>query len=95
MGAGLWQNRLVNPALTQRLVTFHSYFWGFLILDRQSFFGDPPSAMETFVMALALAVLVTLLSPMVARLLPKQSSGRRRGKGDGVARYPVSPDLGI
>ena len=62
----------------QRLVTFHIYFWGFLILDRQDFFGDPPSGMETFVMALVLGVAVVLLSPLVARLLPGRMSGRRR-----------------
>ncbi len=85
----------MDPRLTQRLVTFHIYFWGFLILDRQSFFGDPPSAMETFVMALVLAVAVVLLSPMVARLLPRRKSSGRRGKVNGVTRYPVAPDLGI
>ncbi len=62
----------------QRLVTFHTYFWGFLILDRQDFFGDPPSVNETFVMALVLGVAVVLLSPLVAKLLPRRMSGRGR-----------------
>lgn len=66
----------MDPALLQRLVTFHSYFFGFLILDRQSFFGDPPSPTETFVMALLLALAVTLLSPLVASLLDRR--GRKR-----------------
>ena len=68
----------MEPALTQRLVTFHVYFWGFLVLDRQDFFGTPPSPMETYVMALVLAVAVVLLSPLVARFLPQRMSGRRR-----------------
>jgi len=67
----------VNPVLTQRLVIFCSYFFGFLILDRLTFFGDPPSIVESFVMALVLGVAVTLVSPIVASWLERRTSGRR------------------
>jgi len=64
----------VDPAVLQRFVTFHTYFFGFLILDRQDLFGEPPSAMESFVMALVLGLAVTLLSPLVARVLDRGRS---------------------
>jgi len=59
-------------------VTFCSFTFGYLILDRLTFFGDPPPIMESVVMALILGIAVTLLSPMVANLLNRRSSGRRR-----------------
>ncbi len=63
----------MNPALLQRLVTFNTYFWGFLVFDRLSFFGTPPSTTESWVMALVLGLAVALLSPMVARVLPHRA----------------------
>lgn len=92
----------MNPALVQRLVTFNAYFWGFLILDRLSFFGEPPSTTETWVMALILGLAVTLLSPMVAGLLGQRPTrGRRNLNGpvhidrDRMARDSVDADLGL
>jgi hypothetical protein len=78
VAAAKCQSCLVDPALVQRLITFHVYFWGFLVLDRQDFFGTPPPPMETFTMALGLGVAVVLLPPLVAKLLPQRMSGRRR-----------------
>lgn len=82
--------------VTQRLVTFNTYFYGFAVLDRQSFFGDPPSGIETFVMALVLALTVTLVSPIVARWIDR-SSGTVRGRRevDRMARHTMKPDLGF
>lgn len=66
----------------QRLVTFNIYFFGFLILDRLSFFGNPPSITESFLMALALGLAVTLLSPLLAGWLDRRNSdgGRNRSR---------------
>ena len=86
----------MNPALVQRLVTFNIYFFGFLILDRLSFFGRPPSATESWVMALILGMAVTLLSPFLAGWLGRRASdaGRdRRGERNRMTRGPVKTDL--
>lgn len=72
--AGLCQNRCVDPALLQRLVTFNTYFYGFLLLDRLSYFGDPPSGTESWLMALILGSVVTFVSPFGARWLEQRSS---------------------
>lgn len=101
----------MHPALLQRLIIFSTYFFGFLVLDRLSFFGDPPSITETFVMALVLGLAVTLLSPMVANLLgrlgsgPSSSRSSARGRrsdvtlarisGDRMTRDSVDADLGL
>lgn len=68
----------MNPEVLRRLVTFNVYFFGFAFLDRQSFFGDPPSGMETFVMALILALAVTLLAPIVATWLRRRATAPPR-----------------
>jgi hypothetical protein len=96
----------VNPVLTQRLVTFSSYFFGFLILDRLTVFGEPPSFVESFVMALVLGIAVTLLSPIVSTLIDRRGSGGSRspgpgrgrgpgGKRDGMTGDPMDTDLGL
>ncbi|MCE9622384.1 MAG: hypothetical protein K8R99_08575 [Actinomycetia bacterium] len=97
----------MNPVLTQRLVTFSSYFFGFLILDRMTFFGKPPSIIESFLMALVLGVAVTLLSPIVSTWLDRRASaggrgparvsrGRRpSGERDGMTGDPMDTDLGL
>jgi len=95
----------VNPVLTQRLVTFSTYFFGFLIFDRLSFFGEPPSVMESFVMALVLGLAVSLLSPLLARWLERRASGggsgaarglnRSGNERDRMARDAVNTDLGL
>ncbi len=108
MATGLCHTDFVNPVLTQRLVTFSSYFFGFLILDRLTFFGEPPSIVESFVMALVLGVAVAMLSPIVAGWLDRRGSGGGSGRGrgpgrnggsrrnrDGMTRDPVHPDLGL
>ena len=95
---GLCHNQFVNPALVQRLVTFNIYFFGFVVLDRLSFFGKPPSITESWVMALILGLAVTLLSPLLARWLGQRASdaGRdRRGERNRMARDPVKTDLGL
>ena len=82
----------------QRLVTFNIYFFGFLILDRLSFFGTPPSITESWVMALVLGLAVTLLSPLLAGWLSRRGSdaGRdRRGERHRMARGPVKPEVGL
>ena len=89
VAVALCQTSIVNPALVQRLVTFNIYFFGFLILDRLSFFGRPPSATESWVMALILGMAVTLLSPFLAGWLGRQASevGRdRRGERNRMSR---------
>ncbi|MEQ1872584.1 MAG: hypothetical protein ABL953_02565 [Ilumatobacteraceae bacterium] len=73
----------MNPVLTQRVVTFCSYFFGFLILDRLTFFGDPPSIIESFVMALVLGLVVTLVSPLVATWLDRRTGSRTSGGTSG------------
>ena len=78
----------MNPVLTQRVVTFCSYFFGFLILDRMTFFGEPPSILESFVMALVLGVVVTLLSPVVASFLDRRTSGRAPDRTSGLTSDP-------
>ena len=88
----------MNPALVQRLVTFNVYFFGFLILDRLTFFGRPPSVTESWVMALVLGLAVTLLSPFLANWLGRRGSdaGRdRRGERNRVARDPTKTNLGL
>ena len=88
----------MNPALVQRLVTFNVYFFGFLILDRLTFFGRPPSVTESWVMALVLGLAVTLLSPFLASWLGRRGSdaGRdRRGERDRVTRDAMKTNFGL
>ena len=87
--AAVCQSWIVNPALVQRLVTFNIYFFGFLIPDRLSYFGTPPSATESWLMALVLGLAVTLLSPVLARWLSRRASDAdrdRRGERRRMAR---------
>lgn len=81
----------------QRLVTFNVYFFGFLVLDRMSFFGNPPSTTESWVMALVLGLAVTLISPLVARILPHRAAvedmGLIRIESDRMPSHAVDPDL--
>lgn len=93
------QNSVVSHALVQRLVTFNTYFYGFLVLDRLSFFGEPPSTTESWLMALVLGLAVTLLSPLVARVLPHRASDVAARpvhvEIDRVTRDAMGPDLGL
>lgn len=73
----------------QRLVTFNIYFFGFLILDRLSFFGNPPSITESFLMALVLGLAVTLLSPLLAGWLARRTSAGGRIRS-GPGRRPMT-----
>jgi len=82
----------------QRLVTFNIYFFGFLILDRLSFFGDPPSITESGVMALILGAAVTVLPPFLADWLRRRASeaGRdRQGQRKRMQRDTNKTDLGL